>query len=84
MELLKTKAGIAPVHVPYPGNPQIITAMIGGQVQLTLLPPAMAAPQVRGANCALSAPPAMVAAQSRPKVCATGSMPTQRLWVPSF
>jgi tripartite-type tricarboxylate transporter receptor subunit TctC len=48
MELLKTKAGLAAVHVPYPGNPQIITAMIGGQVQLALLPPAMAAAQVRG------------------------------------
>ena len=48
MELLKTKAGIAPVHVPYPGNPQIITAMLGDQVQLALLPPAMAAAQVRG------------------------------------
>ena len=36
------------MHVPYPGNPQIITAMIGGQVQLALLPPAMAAAQVRG------------------------------------
>lgn len=48
MELLKTQAGIAPVHVPYPGNPQIITAMIGGQVQLALLPPAMAAAQVKG------------------------------------
>ena len=48
MELLKTKAGIAPVHVPYPGNPQIITAMLGGQVQLALLPPALSAAQVRG------------------------------------
>ena len=48
MELLKTKAGIAPVHVPYPGNPQVITAMLGGQVQLALLPPAMAGAQVRG------------------------------------
>jgi tripartite-type tricarboxylate transporter receptor subunit TctC len=48
MELLKAKAGLAAVHVPYPGNPQIITAMIGGQVQLALLPPAMAAAQVRG------------------------------------
>ncbi len=52
MELLKTKAGIAPVHVPYPGNPQIITAMLGGQVQLALLPPAMAAAQVRGGQTA--------------------------------
>ncbi|WP_396429648.1 Bug family tripartite tricarboxylate transporter substrate binding protein [Limnohabitans sp.] len=46
MELLKTKAGISPVHVPYPGNPQIITAMLGGQVQMALLPPAMSAAQV--------------------------------------
>ncbi len=47
MELLKQKAGIAPVHVPYPGNPQIINAMLGGQVQLALLPPGLAMPQVR-------------------------------------
>jgi tripartite-type tricarboxylate transporter receptor subunit TctC len=47
MELLKTKAGIAPVHIPYPGNPQIINAMLGGQVQLALLPPAMSSAQVR-------------------------------------
>ncbi len=47
MELLKQKAGIAPVHVPYPGNPQIINAMLGGQVQLALLPPGLAMPQVK-------------------------------------
>ena len=47
MELLKPKAGIAPVHVPYPGNPQIINAMLGGQIQLALLPPGLAMPQVR-------------------------------------
>jgi tripartite-type tricarboxylate transporter receptor subunit TctC len=47
MELLKTKTNIAPVHVPYPGNPQVITAMIGGQIQLSLLPPALAAAQIR-------------------------------------
>ena len=47
MELLKTKTGIDPVHVPYPGNPQVITAMIGGQIQLSLLPPALAAAQIR-------------------------------------
>ena len=48
MELLKARAGIAPVHVPYPGNPQVITAMIGGQVQMALLPPGLAMAQVRG------------------------------------
>lgn len=47
MELLKTRAGINPVHVPYPGNPQVINAIIGGQIQLALLPPAMAAAQAR-------------------------------------
>ncbi|MBI2772730.1 MAG: tripartite tricarboxylate transporter substrate binding protein [Burkholderiales bacterium] len=47
MELLKTKTNMDPVHVPYPGNPQVITAMIGGQIQLSLLPPALAAAQIR-------------------------------------
>ena len=47
MELLKARAGLAPVHVPYPGNPQIINAMMGGQIQLALLPPAMALTQIR-------------------------------------
>ncbi len=42
MELLKARTGLDPVHVPYPGNPQIINAMMGGQIQLALLPPAMA------------------------------------------
>ena len=47
MELLKARAGIAPVHVPYPGNPQVITALLGGQIQMSLLPPGLAMPQVR-------------------------------------
>ena len=48
MELLKGKAGIAPLHVPYPGNPQVITALIGGQIQMALLPPGLATAQVKG------------------------------------
>jgi tripartite-type tricarboxylate transporter receptor subunit TctC len=47
MELLKTKTNIDPVHVPYPGNPQVIAAMIGGQIHLSLLPPGLAAAQIR-------------------------------------
>ncbi len=47
MELLKTKAGIAPVHVPYPGYPQVATALISGDLQLSLLPPALAMAQIR-------------------------------------
>jgi len=47
MELLKTRTNIDPVHVPFPGNPQVINAMIGGQLQLSLLPPGLAAAQIR-------------------------------------
>jgi tripartite-type tricarboxylate transporter receptor subunit TctC len=46
MELIKAKAGIAPLHVPYSGNPAVITAMLGGQVQMALLPPGLAMAQV--------------------------------------
>jgi tripartite-type tricarboxylate transporter receptor subunit TctC len=52
MELLKARTGLAPVHVPYPGNPQIINAMMGGQIQLALLPPAMALTQIRAGKLA--------------------------------
>jgi len=47
MELLKSKAGIAPVHVPYPGYPQVATALMAGDLQLSLLPPALAMTQIR-------------------------------------
>ncbi|MES2581436.1 MAG: tripartite tricarboxylate transporter substrate binding protein [Pseudomonadota bacterium] len=47
MELLKAKTGLGPVHVPYPGNPQVVNAMLGGQIQLALLPPGLAMPQVQ-------------------------------------
>ncbi len=46
MELLKSTAGIEAVHVPYQGNPQVITAMVAGDVQLSLLPPGLAMAQV--------------------------------------
>ncbi len=47
MELFKAKTGAAAVHVPYPGYPQVTTAMIGGDLQLSLLPPALASAQVK-------------------------------------
>ena len=47
MELLKAKTGLTPAHVPYPGNPQVINAMLSGQIHLALLPPGMVMPQVR-------------------------------------
>lgn len=47
MELLASKTGIQPVHVPYPGYPQVATAMLGGQLHLSMLPPAVAMAQVK-------------------------------------
>ncbi len=47
MELLKARTGLAPVHVPYPGNPQVVNAMLSGQIHLALLPPGVVMPQVR-------------------------------------
>lgn len=48
MELLKSKAGnLAAVHVPYQGNPQVVTALLGGQLQMALVPPGIALPQIR-------------------------------------
>ncbi|MDD2924422.1 tripartite tricarboxylate transporter substrate binding protein [Rhodoferax sp.] len=48
MELFKAQTGIKPVHVPYPGYAQVANAMIGGQLHLSMLPPALATAQVKG------------------------------------
>ena len=53
MELLKARAGINPVHVPYPGYPQVVTAMLGGQIQLSMLPPGLAMAQARAGKVKL-------------------------------
>ena len=48
MELIKSRApGVTPVHVPYQGNPQVVTAMMGGQIQMALIPPGIAMPHIR-------------------------------------
>ena len=48
MELIKSRSpGMTPVHVPYSGNPQVVTAMLGGQIQVALIPPGIALPHVR-------------------------------------
>ena len=49
MELLKAKLpGLMPQHIPYQGNPQVVTAMMGGQIQMALVPPGIAQPQAKG------------------------------------
>ncbi len=48
MEVVKSRsAGFEAVHVPYNGNPAVLTAMMSGQIQAALVPPGLALPQVR-------------------------------------
>jgi len=48
MEMVTAAIGnLQPVHVPYGGNPAVVTALLGGQVQMALMPPGVALPQVK-------------------------------------
>ncbi|MBX3607638.1 MAG: tripartite tricarboxylate transporter substrate binding protein [Piscinibacter sp.] len=48
VELLKTRMpGLAAVHVPYRGNPPVVTALLSGEIQFALVPPGLALPHVR-------------------------------------
>lgn len=47
MELLKQALGVTPIHVPFNGGPPILHAIIGGQVQMTLLPASTVNPLVQ-------------------------------------
>ena len=47
MELLNSRIGMAAVHIPYPGVPQVLTAMLGGEIQLALVPPGMVAAHLK-------------------------------------
>lgn len=47
MEMFKQQANIDLAHIPYSGFPQVITAIIAGDVQAGFMVPAIAMPQVR-------------------------------------
>ena len=47
MELFKETAGLDIVHVPYPGSPQVNTAILNGQISAGFVVPATAMPLVR-------------------------------------
>jgi tripartite-type tricarboxylate transporter receptor subunit TctC len=48
MEYVKSRAGnFDAVHIPYSGNPAVVTALVSGQIQAALVPPGIALPQVR-------------------------------------
>lgn len=48
MEVIKAAIGnLQPVHIPYNGNPAVVTGLLGGQIQAALMPPGVALPQVK-------------------------------------
>jgi tripartite-type tricarboxylate transporter receptor subunit TctC len=47
MELFKHQAKIDLLHVPYPGFPQVTTAMLAGDIQAAFMVPAIAMPQIK-------------------------------------
>ncbi|MDQ2778499.1 MAG: tripartite tricarboxylate transporter substrate binding protein [Pseudomonadota bacterium] len=48
MALIQSRVpGMAAVHVPYNGNPAVVGALISGQIQMALMPPGIALPQVK-------------------------------------
>ncbi|HEX6708426.1 MAG TPA: tripartite tricarboxylate transporter substrate binding protein [Albitalea sp.] len=47
MESFKTRAGLELVHVPYQGFPQVVNAILAGQVQAGFMVPGIAMGQVR-------------------------------------
>ena len=50
MEWFKTRAGIDLVHVPYAGFPQIVSAILAGEVQAGFMVPGIAIGQMRAAK----------------------------------
>jgi tripartite-type tricarboxylate transporter receptor subunit TctC len=55
MELLKMRSGMDIVHVPYPGSPQVNTAILSGQVQAGFVVPATAMPLAQAGRLKLLA-----------------------------
>ena len=47
MELFKTRAGLNLVHVPYQGFPQVVSAILAGDVQAAFMVPGVAIGQLR-------------------------------------
>jgi len=47
MEMLKSKVpGVQAMHIPYQGNPGVVTALLSNQINMALVPPGLAVAQV--------------------------------------
>jgi tripartite-type tricarboxylate transporter receptor subunit TctC len=55
MEMFKDRAKLDIAHIPYPGFPQVISAIIAGDIQASFMVPAIAMPQVLAGRVAVLA-----------------------------
>ena len=67
MELLSTKLGIKPTHIPYPGNPQVLQALAANEIDLAFVPAGIAMQQVNGGKIG-----ALAIASAKPSELAPG------------
>lgn len=72
MELLKMRISIRAEHQPFSGNPQVIEAMLNGNIQMALLPPGLAQPHIQSGKIK------MVGITSPERGPLTGDWPTLR------
>ena len=84
MEVVKAAIGNnAAVHVPYNGNPAVLTAMLGGQIQMALVPPGLALAQVKAGKLhavGLTGPRSALATDIAPLADAGVKMTALEVW----
>ena len=79
MEMFAERAGIELMQVPYPGFPQITTAIIAGDIQAAFMVPAIAMPQVRNGKMR-----ALAITSAQPVATLPGIEPVSALGYPGF
>ncbi|RYF80907.1 MAG: tripartite tricarboxylate transporter substrate binding protein [Comamonadaceae bacterium] len=72
MELLKMRTSIRAEHRAYSGNPKVIEAMLGGEINMALLPPGLAQPHIQAGKIK------MIGITSPERSPLTGDWPTLR------
>ena len=88
MEVVKAAIGAnlgnsQAVHVPYNGNPAVLTAMLGGQIQMALVPPGLALAQVKAGKLhaiGVTGPRSALAAEIAPLADAGVRMIALEVW----
>lgn len=83
MELVKMRSGLLAVPVPYKGNPEIVTALLSGQVHCALLPPSLIETHVAAGKMrviGLAAEKRSALAPSMPTLREAGVMANVELW----